>query len=328
MLKFYCNLTGQNYSVVKSYQPSSKRKVSLYANCLLIPTILWFINGFLLVNKVLEGSLSSAFVTAFVASFLIFLIERSILLTSGGKAILRFRLTLGIFVSILGSICLDEVVFKHDIDNQVSLIKQTEIENSNDKVDLDFQNRISEQKNIVRKKGEMWSQSLDDAKGEADGTKGSHQKLFGKIALLKLNVAAQQEIDYKNENNKLTELQKNLETEKQKSKIKAEKNFNESALLIRIRALFELIFHDPFMLAVYLIFTAFLFSLEFLVVIIKRYSPNSIDEDIEKKKDDLIKKKQETLIQLLNGIHDPNLSISSINAANELLKSNQIVNLN
>ena len=54
MLKFYSLIIGENPDYTKSFQPASKRKVALFANCLLVPVILWFINTYLLVAHVLE----------------------------------------------------------------------------------------------------------------------------------------------------------------------------------------------------------------------------------------------------------------------------------
>ena len=282
MLKIYSIIIGENPKYTATFQPASKRKVALYANCLIVPVILWFINGYLLVSNVLEGSIFSAILTAFIAAFIIFLIERAIVMSNGSKPIFWFRIFLGIIVASLGSISLDEVIFKHDIDNQVVYYKQAEVDSAVHKVERDYQNQIGLQQSIVNQKGFEWNQSLKDAKGEADGTTGSHQKLVGKIALLKMNIANIQQTDYNTEKNKLASLTSSVDIAKAQAKTKAEADFNGNALLVRIRAMFDLIAKDKFMLGVYILFTLFLFCLEFLVVLIKIGSKNSIDEDLEK----------------------------------------------
>ncbi|HMT34690.1 MAG TPA: hypothetical protein PKC41_02460 [Chitinophagaceae bacterium] len=70
MFKIYSIIIGENPKYTATFQPASKRKVALYANCLMVPVILWFINSYLLVSKVLEASFSSAILTAFVAAFM------------------------------------------------------------------------------------------------------------------------------------------------------------------------------------------------------------------------------------------------------------------
>ena len=90
MLKFYSLLIGENPAYTATFQPSSKRKIALYANCMLVPIILWFINGYLLVKDVLEGSIWTALLTATIIAFIIFLIERAVIMSNGSKWIAFF----------------------------------------------------------------------------------------------------------------------------------------------------------------------------------------------------------------------------------------------
>jgi hypothetical protein len=309
MLKIYSIIIGENPKYTATFQPASKRKIALYANCLIVPVILWFINGYLLVSNVLEGSVFSAILTAFIAAFIIFLIERAIVMSNGSKPIFWFRIFLGIIVASLGSISLDEVIFKHDIDNQVAYYKQAEVDSA-------------VQKSIVNQKGFEWNQSLKDAKGEADGTAGSHQKQVGKIALLKMNVADKQQTDYNTENNKLASLTSSVDTAKAHAKTKAEADFNGNALLVRIRAMFDLIAKDKFMLGVYILFTLFLFCLEFLVVLIKIGSKNSIDEDLEKAREVLLRAKTKKTLDRSEIFFQPEHFVPSVQSANTLVKQN------
>ena len=87
MLKYYSIIIGENPEYTKHFQPSGKRKIALFAKCLMVLVILWFINSYLLVSHVLEGSFFAAILTAFVAGFIIFLIERAIVMSNGSKPI-------------------------------------------------------------------------------------------------------------------------------------------------------------------------------------------------------------------------------------------------
>lgn len=322
MLKFYSLIIGENPEYTASFQPASKRKIALYANCLMIPVILWFINGYLLVKNVLEESLFISILTAFISAFIIFLIERAILMSNGSKPIFWFRIFLGIIVASLGSISLDEVIFKNDIDNQVVIYKKNAVDNAIQKVEMDYQNQIVLQQNIVSQKDLDWNQSLNEVKGEADGTMGSHNKQVGKITLLKMAIANKKQNVYSTENNKLSTLKTSLETEKEKAKLLAESDFKENALLIRIRALFDLIAKDKIMLGVYILFTLFLFCLEFLVVLIKIGSNNSIDEDLEKAREKLMRAKTKKTLERNEIYYQPEHFIPSVKNANQLVKEN------
>lgn len=53
------------------------------------------------------------------------------------------------------------------------------------------------------------------------------------------------------------------------TELSVKKSFNEHALLIRIKALFQLVSEDGYMLTIYVLFTLLMFFFEFLVVILK-----------------------------------------------------------
>lgn len=321
-LMFDCKLTGEDYFFVKNYTQGGKRKIALYANCLLVPVILWFINGYLLIINVLEGTMFSALLTAFIAAFIIFLIERAIIMSNGSRSIFWFRIILGFIVASLGSISLDEVIFKHDIDNQVAYYKQAEIDSAVHKVVRDYQNQIALQQSIVNIKRVEWTQALNDAKGEADGTTGSHQRGVNKISDLKLDVASKLEGDYNKENNKLAALTTSMDTAKAHAKTKAEADFKGNALLVRIRAMFDLIAKDKFMLGVYILFTLFLFCLEFLVVLIKIGSKYSIDEELEQARERLLRVNTKKTLDRSEIFYQPEHLIPSVQKANVIMKQN------
>lgn len=322
MLKIYSIIIGENPKYTATFQPASKRKVALYANCLLVPVILWFINGYLLITNVLEGSLITAIITAMIAAFIIFLIERAIVMSNGSKLIFWFRILLGFIVASLGSISLDEVIFKHDIDNQVAYYKQSEVDSAVHKVEREYKNQIAQQQSIVNQKAFEWNQSLKDAKSEADGTGGSHQRLVGKITILKKGIADEQKNDYQTENNKLYLLQSAADTAVANAKLKAEADFKGNALLVRIRAMFDLIAKDGFMLGVYILFTLFLFCLEFLVVLIKVGSKYSIDEELEKAREQLLRAKTKKTLDRSEILFQPENLIPTVQNANHLVKQN------
>lgn len=324
MTKFYSILIGENPDYTANFQPSSKRKIALYANCLLIPVILWFINVFLLVLEVLEGGYILAFIAAIVAALIIFLIERTILMSNGNGMIVVFRMVLGFLMALLGSISLDEVVFKADIDNQMVLYKQETIDNASKNIEREYQTELGLQTAIVNQKANDWNQALSDAKSEADGTGGSKQRMVGKIALLKINLANEQAAEYQRENSKLQTLSNSIDKAKNKAKLKAEADFKTSALLARIKALFDLVFKDWLMAIIYIAFTIFLFCLEFLVVIIKTSSKKSIDEELELAREVLVRLKTQKTVDRNGLFYRPENYVPAVKDVNRLLDENSI----
>lgn len=143
---------------------------------------------------------------------------------------------------------------------------------------------------------------------------------MSKISTLKLNIAGKQEADYNNENTKLALLKTNIDAEKINAKQKAEADFNGNALLIRIRAMFDLIAKDKFMCGVYVLFTLFLFCLEFLVVLIKIGSKNSIDEDLEKAREQLLRAKTKKALNRSEIFFQPEQLVHSVQKANAVIQ--------
>ena len=323
MLKFYSFIIGENPKYTATFQPASKRKIALYANCLIVPVLLWFINGYLLVSNVLEGNIYISILSAFIVAFIIFLIERAILMSNGSKTIFWFRIFLGIIVASLGSISLDEAIFKHDIDNQVAFYKQSEVDSAVQNVERDYQNQIDMQQSIVNGKYKDWQIRLDDVNIEMKGGRNSSgYRGKGEIANEKIRMAGLLQSDYTAENNKLTLLTSSVDTAKAHSKIKAEAAFNGNALLVRIRAMFDLISKDKYMLAVYILFTSFLFCLEFLIVLIKIGSKKSIDEDLEDAREVLLRAKTKKTLDRSEIFFQPEHYVPSVLSANALLKQN------
>lgn len=245
-------------------------------------------------------------------------------MSNGSKPIFWFRILLGFIIASLGSISMDEIIFKHDINNQVIKYKQNEINNAVKKVEEDFTLKIANQQAIVAQKAVEWNQSLKDAKSEADGTGGSRRKGVDGITKIKMSIASKLESDYNAENLKLSALQSNLESERNNAKLKAESDFNGNALLIRIRAMFDLIAQDKFMMAVYILFTLFLFCLEFLVVLIKVGSKNSIDEDLEKAREALLRAKTQKTLDRSEIFYKPENFVTSVQQANAMMKQNSL----
>lgn len=136
MLRFCCFITGDDYQMVKHETPASKKKIASLVSAMFIPVAMWIINVVLVVQQVLQGTLISAILAGIIAGLLIFFIERNIIMSNGSKAIMTFRVLLGLIIALLGSLAFDEIIFKNDIDQQLSENKAESIKNAQQKVRL------------------------------------------------------------------------------------------------------------------------------------------------------------------------------------------------
>ncbi len=271
MLRLYCFISGDDYNLLKNDTPASKKKVALLATSLAVPVLIWFIVTILMVSHVLNYSMAAAVVSGVFAASIIFVIERGIIMSNSSKVIGAFRIALGFVVAILGAICLDEVIFKEDIEQQLVKDFQAEVQTELEKVSQQYQEKFSAQEERTRVKYASWQSALDDAKREADGSGGSGAKGVHGITRLKLQIASQNEQDYQAEQTALASMKADIESERTKIKEKLEATSSNHSFLSRIKAMFNLIMNDAWMLMIYSLMTAFFFFLEFLVVIFKMF---------------------------------------------------------
>jgi hypothetical protein len=268
-------MTGDDYQLMKIDTPSSKKKVKTLISVMFLPVIMWMISINLLISGVLQGTPKSAMIASAIAGAVIFIVERSIIMSNGSKAVMRVRIFLGFLIAILGSLVFDEVIFKSDIDQQIIGDKAVQLRKSGESVDDYYKGKILTLEQLVESRRQTWISSLDLARQEADGSGGSHNKGVSAITRLKMDIANQNEQDYKNAKGELALLVQKRDLEKVSTRTKIETSFNDHGLLIRIKAMFDLVLNNGWMLFVYLLFTAILFVLEFLVVILKMKLPKS-----------------------------------------------------
>ena len=182
MLKFYSHLVGENPEFTKTFQESSKKKIIVNANLLMVPVLLWLVNGFLLSKEIFENSFAVSLFVGLFLGLIIFLIERSIIMVKSNRYITLLRIILGFIIATLGSVTLDEVLFKNDIDNIVNDMKREKIEFRKNKIDSSYNREIQ----LQRVKVDSTRSKLDDLtenfQREADGNGGSGLMGLGNIA--------------------------------------------------------------------------------------------------------------------------------------------------
>jgi hypothetical protein len=322
MLKYYSLFIGENPDYTAGFSPAGKRKIALLAGSMLIPVMLWFINAFLMTKHVLAGSFGAALLAGSFAAFIVYLLERTIVLSKGGRLMYGFRLTLGFLIAILGSISLDEVIFKNDIDNKVNEYRSTYVTQEAEKAKLEYSQNIADQQNKTSHAYADWQNKLEKADAEMKGKAGSSgYRGLGDIAKQNLQMAEDAKKEYDTQsailNNLLTDQKREIELVEQT----ALAGFNGHALLLRIRAMFEMVMSDPYMMAIYIILTLFLFCLEFLVVIVKMSSDESPDEKMELARDLIAMQQTQKILERHQQHFKAESLLPGIRRANEFIHS-------
>src|SRR5689334_14378966 len=195
MLKLCCLLTGEDFKMVNCDTPASKRKITLLATCMIVPVLLWFANTELLVSQVLMEPPFVAVMSATVASLIVFLIERAVILSNGSKLIFWFRVLLGFVVALLGSISMDEVTFKSDIDQQVTINKEATVREALRTILDDSKHDLRDLKADVASKRQAWEDWESKASNNAEGRNGVPYGR-GQVARMMETIANEKKGDY------------------------------------------------------------------------------------------------------------------------------------
>jgi len=302
MLKFCCFITGDEYNLIKDETPLSKKKIRLYSLGIFISVLLWTAQSFLLLTQVLGKEILTGIMAMIICASLIFAIDKSIIMTNGSKVIAVFRIFLGLTIAIIGSLILDEVVFKNDIDTQFAEDKRESFENSMANIKKDLITKISAMENEVTENKLKWERAELEAIKEADGTGGTGIPNVGKITQLKLTKAEEKKSFYENSNVELKSMINSKDSVLKSYENKLSNNYSDASLLLRIKALFNLVTKDGAMKWSYIVFTLFIFLLESFVIIIKLFS-NETNYERKMKMIELIGEKR------MNRIIDNNSSI-------------------
>lgn len=282
MLRFFCFLLGKDYKLVKFYRQTSKEKITLFGSILLIPVILWGVNGYLMSREIFHMSFEVSLFTSMILSLLIYLIERSIILSSSNIIVQRLRIVIGTIVAILGSLTIDEVIFKNDIDNMMQTYKVEGVNSEVKKIDDYYLNKIDSSSKVVALKFAIKEKTRQDLQREIEGEAKSSIGGNGPLARIKRQLFEDASIDYNDEREKLNILKSDYNQDRKFTNKDSRESFNDKGLLMRMKAMFRLIFGDWVTFFVFILYFTLVFIMEMLVIIMKKFTKESPDEELER----------------------------------------------
>lgn len=116
-LKTGCFITGYNYRIVKCSSEASAKAVKKYLSAILIVSTLWGFIGFAFTQRYLHAGIPVSIIGSVIMIVMVIQIERQIILTLGKKrSAFIFRAIIGLIMAIIGSVILDQIIFKDDIE--------------------------------------------------------------------------------------------------------------------------------------------------------------------------------------------------------------------
>jgi len=127
-LKICCFLTGYNFHILSNCSEVSTRKVKKYASALVIVAIVWAFVGYCFCDRYIKLGVMGSVLGSAISVLVIVQIERQILLADKTNQYLKWtRFGLAMLMSIVGSLIIDQIIFKDDIEKNKMAENQEQV---------------------------------------------------------------------------------------------------------------------------------------------------------------------------------------------------------
>jgi hypothetical protein len=115
-----CLLTGWNFDILLICTEASRKQLKKYSSALLILMILWGLVGYLFAERYVSAPWWGCSIMAIAMIVIVLQIERQIILTVGRNWLLAvFRVIIALIMAVIGSVILDQMIFKDDIEKKM-----------------------------------------------------------------------------------------------------------------------------------------------------------------------------------------------------------------
>ncbi len=293
-IKFGCFLTGHNYTIIKNSSEASAKTVKKYLSALLIISTIWGFIGFAFTQRYLHGNTLVSSIGALVMIFIIIQIERQIILSLRRNLFaMIFRILIGVVMAIIGSVILDQVIFKEDVEKEKITNIQKEVNKIMPEKTLELSNQILQlDSEIVKKENERTSILMEISKKPMISAPTSINE-YKRDSVTKKLILTGRQVSIQNTLNPKAELipqvdkiLKNLRDQKIKKEndklniqqllendIKSKVGF-----LNELKTLFDILLSSPIAMFVWILLFLFFFMIE-LFIIINKWGDKENDYD-------------------------------------------------
>lgn len=127
-VKLGCFLTGWNYQILQSCTESSRKQLKKYISAILILIILWAFVGYSFSERYIQTQWWGSAIAGLIFVTIIVQIERQIILSLGKTWVLALlRVLIAFIMAIIGSVIIDQIIFKEDIEKKMIEIVDREV---------------------------------------------------------------------------------------------------------------------------------------------------------------------------------------------------------
>jgi hypothetical protein len=129
-LKLGCYITGYNYTIIKNSSEASAKMVKKYLSAIIIVGILWGFIGFTFAQRYLHTGTFTSCIVSLIMIIIVIQIERQIILSVGRNSLVPiFRTLIGVVMAVIGSVIIDQIIFREDVEKVRISNLQTEVNN-------------------------------------------------------------------------------------------------------------------------------------------------------------------------------------------------------
>jgi hypothetical protein len=316
-LRTGCYLTGHNYEIISNSSEASSKTVKKFLSAILIVGILWAFIGYSFAKRYLHGDILVSSIVALIMVIIVIQIERQIIMSVGkNKMVILFRVLIGIVMAVIGSVIIDQIIFKDDVEknkisklqeevNAILPVKTNELDYQIKQIDSVVLSKEAERAAVIdelAKKPFIKSASTETRHLSTNYTdrKGVTRDTIVKRTDYSLTDVPNPKADLlPGINDQIDQLRKQ-KVEKENSKINIRQEIeadlkSKTGFLDELQVLFDLLLSSPIALFVWIMFFLFFMSLEILVLV-NKFGEGHNDYD------KIISHQMETRISMLDKI--------------------------
>ena len=310
-LKTGCFITGHNYEIVKNSSELSAKAVRKYLSAILIVSILWGFIGYSFSHRYLHTGLAGSIAAAVVLVIIVIQIERQIILSIGKNSlVVVFRIIIGIVMAVIGSVIIDQIIFREDVEkarvsniqaevNNILPVKTRELDIQIRQVDSAILQKEAERAAIIDEITakpfiKSTSSEVKHFQMQRNGTNGQMADTIVKRTDFALNDIANPKAGLLTGIADQINLLRRQKAEKENSKINIRQELetalsSKTGFLDELKVLFSILFSSWIALVVWIMFFLFLMSIEVFVLVNKfGDEKNDYDSVIMHQKDILL----------------------------------------
>lgn len=275
--KYFCAVLGINQVRTSHWHASTLRRAEAFALAIHIPVIMWAVSGYMSARTVFQVSESEALAVGAACALLIYMVERVVLATPKGLWVTVLRVGMGLVIATLGSMTLDLVIFKKEIEHQLNSQARAQLK-------ADHLSTRSDLLAVLESKKNDWQTAQSAANCEANGTCGSGLRNVGPVYRELAQQAEFLKAEYLAAQGRLHE-QDHAHALALEALYASGQPSTKAGLLVRVVALHEVVQQETTALLVWCLFFVLLLMFELLVVLCKLMFKDTVDDEIDRQRE-------------------------------------------